>query len=287
MGSIGTQSRARRGFRRPASASGGSPHSIREVVAWTILVACLTIVGAIWLDLRHLDYEDFSPAILLIGYSPALAAIVTAVALSGRRGLRSLLNQFGNWRAGAGWYAIAALAPVVVLLLGIGVATIRNGSPPQHWLALPALATVGPLLGPIIAGSLGEELGWRGFAQPRLQIRLDALPAAVLVGLAWSSWHLWPLLTPSGSKTATAAEVLETLARLVSTAVIYAWLYNASNRCLPMVMVAHAGHNVAVDLLAPGVVESATGSLVVALVYLAGAGAVVALTDPRTLTRGG
>ena len=272
---------------RSRSSSGPSPHPLRDAVVWAILVACLTIVGAVWLDAEHLDYDDFSPAILLIGYSPALAAIATVGLLSGTGGVRALLNQFRRWRAGVGWYAIAAFAPLTVVLLATGILVLRGGAAPGRWLVLPALATVPSLLGPIVAGSLGEEFGWRGFAQPRLQIRLDAFPAAVLVGLAWSLWHVWPLLTPSGFRTATAADVLETFARLVSTAVIYAWLYNSTGKSLPVVMVAHAGHNVAIDVMTPSVVGSATGSLIVALLYVAAAGVVLALTDPRTLTRAG
>lgn len=272
---------------RSRSSSEPIPHPPRDVVVWAILVACLTIIGAMWLDAEHLEYEDFSPAILLIGYTPGLAAIIAVAVVSGAGSLRTLLRQFRHWRAGAGWYAMAAFAPVAVVLLATGILAMLSGRPPGHWLVLPALATVPSLLGAIVAGSLGEELGWRGFAQARLQIRLDALPAAVLVGLAWSLWHLWPLLTPSGFATATAADVLETFARLVATAVIYAWLYNSCNHCLPVVMVAHAGHNVAIDMLAPSIAGSATTSLVVALFYVAAAGVVVALTDPRTLTRSG
>ena len=57
--------------------SRSSSDPLRDIVVWAILVACLTIVGAIWLTAEHLDYDDFSPAILLIGYSPALASIAT------------------------------------------------------------------------------------------------------------------------------------------------------------------------------------------------------------------
>jgi membrane protease YdiL (CAAX protease family) len=267
--------------------SRSSSDPFRDIGVWAILVACLTIVGAIWLTAEHLDYDDFSPAILLIGYSPALAAIATVGLLRGPGCVRALLSQFRRWRAGIGWYAIAALAPLAVMLLATGLLVLQGGPPPAHWIALPALAVVPSLLGPIVAGSVGEELGWRGFAQPRLEIRLDALWAAVLVGIAWSLWHVWPLLTPSGFHTATAADVLETFARLVSTAVIYAWLYNSTGKSLPVVMVAHAGHNVAIDVMTPSVVGSATGSLIVALFYVAAAGVVLAMTDPRTLTRAG
>jgi membrane protease YdiL (CAAX protease family) len=37
---------------------------------------------------------------------------------------------------------------------------------------------------------LGEEVGWRGFLQPRLQGRFSLLGAAGLVSLPWALWHL-------------------------------------------------------------------------------------------------
>jgi membrane protease YdiL (CAAX protease family) len=43
---------------------------------------------------------------------------------------------------------------------------------------------------------LGEELGWRGFALPRLQTRFHPVVASVLLGLLWANWHL-PLLIVS------------------------------------------------------------------------------------------
>jgi len=65
----------------------------RDVIVWSILLACLTITGAIWIDAHHLGYQEFSPGIPLIGFSPALAAIVTAALVSGRGGLRCVTGQ--------------------------------------------------------------------------------------------------------------------------------------------------------------------------------------------------
>lgn len=44
-----------------------------------------------------------------------------------------------------------------------------------------------------VGGPIAEELGWRGFRQPRLQARIGSGYAVLVIGFAWSLWHL-PLL---------------------------------------------------------------------------------------------
>ena len=49
------------------------------------------------------------------------------------------------------------------------------------------------LLAGIAAGALAgfcEELGWIGFAYPRMRARFGWLPAALLLGALWGLWHL-------------------------------------------------------------------------------------------------
>ncbi|HEY5979591.1 MAG TPA: CPBP family glutamic-type intramembrane protease, partial [Microlunatus sp.] len=129
--------------------------------------------------------------------------------------------------------------------------------------------------------------GWRGFAQVNFQRRLAALSAAVVVGLIWSLWHLWPALTPLGRAELTVTDVVSTLVRLVSTAVIYAWLYNSTDGALPVVLVAHAAHNTAISLMPVEIIGADAGAPAVALLHVVAAIAVIAGTSVRTLTRAG
>ncbi|MGY0010719.1 CPBP family intramembrane glutamic endopeptidase [Bacillus anthracis] len=41
-----------------------------------------------------------------------------------------------------------------------------------------------------LAGTLGEELGWRGFAQIELQKKYSPLKASIIIGFWWGMWHL-------------------------------------------------------------------------------------------------
>ena len=42
----------------------------------------------------------------------------------------------------------------------------------------------------LLSGPLGEELGWRGFAQIELQKKHSPLKASIIIGFWWGMWHL-------------------------------------------------------------------------------------------------
>jgi membrane protease YdiL (CAAX protease family) len=134
-------------------------------------------------------------------------------------------------------------------------------------------------------GALGEALGWRGFAQPRLQDRYNALLASLLVGTVWSTWHLWYVITPGGFSSLSRIDVLATYIRLISTAIVYAWMYNSTKGSLFLVTIAHAGHNIALTFIPSPRQVSDVNHLMLALAYFAAAVAVVLMTNPRTLAR--
>jgi membrane protease YdiL (CAAX protease family) len=260
---------------------GAGRASVLPVASWAILLAALTVGSAVWLASTGGDYRDFSPVILVVAYSPAIAAIVVASFQRGMYGVRALLAQLARWRARPWLYAIAFLGPFALALGTVGIVTMGGGTPPPAPLVVPSAATALALLGPMLAGSLGEELGWRGFAQARLQTRRGALLAAIAVGVIWSTWHLWPVLTPQGSAVLGPVDVAQTFLRLVATAIVYAWLYNASGRSLPVVLVAHAGHNLAVDLMPVAVIGTNLGAWILAGLYALAAIAVVFATHGR------
>ena len=253
---------------------------VAPVIAWAALVLALAGAGALWLDLTGGSPGDLSPAVLLVAYSPALAAIAVTAVVDRGAGVRALLGQLLHWHAAPGWYLLAALGPFA-LALAAAAAVAGWAGAPAAWVVVPDLTGFLVLLGPLIAGSLGEELGWRGFGQARLQRRAGALLAAVAIGVLWSVWHLWIVLTPDGAAQVDAVDVAQTFVRLIATAVLYAWLYNASGGRLSVVLVAHAAHNLAIDTVAPGVIDTPAGSLILAGSHLLAALVVIAATRGR------
>jgi uncharacterized protein len=274
----------------------------KAVIAWAVLVFALLFLGLAPLYILHLNLAKLAanssgaPPIALVGivftaYTPTVAALLVAWLWPDAGGVRRLLQQVTRWRAHAGWYLLALLGPIPLLLLADLIYVVLGGAAPHQWLAAPTGTAEGGLsavvfaIGAVIAGSIGEELGWRGFGQPRLQAGIGALWAAIIIGLLWSSWHLWPVVVPGGLSLFMWTDFPQTYLRLISTAVLYAWLYNSTRGSLLVVLVAHGGFNIASSIVqSPASDIHNTIPIIVAVLHGLAALAVVLATNPRTLT---
>ena len=207
---------------------------ISPLVAYFLLV-----FGIEWLLVLIL--RPFVPAMiaLLIGsWLPnAIGLLVTSVA-GGRAGLRELLGKMILWRVGLRWFAIALLLPVAFTFLAIGLYTqLGNASPafaPPSQLLSIVLITV-------ITGALGEELGWRGTALPRLQSRSTPLISSLILGLLWGLYHL-PALLLSGFPQQELQLFPYIVASLALT-VLVTWTFNHTYGSLIPVFLYHFSFN--------------------------------------------
>ena len=172
---------------------------------------------------------------------------------------------------------LALVGPSALFLVGDVVRLALGLALPPQWLIVPGAATLAFLIGALIAGSFGEEVGWRGLGQPRLQARYGALLAAVMIGAVWSLWHLWPAAAPGGLNLTTWSDGVLTFIRLIATSVVYAWIYNSTGGSLLIVMLAHAGHNLAVRFV-PVADSVQHGDPVVTTLYVVAAVIVVVAT---------
>lgn len=213
-------------------------------------------------------------------WGPLVAAGVVTWASAGD--VREWAGQVTDWRVAPRWYLFAVAFPVVVTDLGplLAGAFGLEVTGPRHALYEYLLHALYVL---VLAGGL-EELGWRGFAQPRLQERYSALAAAVGIGFVWALWHL-PLfvLFDNGAYSATGPFVARYLTIVVGLSVVYAAVYNATDGALLPVMVAHAVGNNAGFLR---VVEQPTG-IAASVVEHAGVAAYALLALGFVLAYGG
>jgi membrane protease YdiL (CAAX protease family) len=178
--------------------------------------------------------------LLFVGaYGPALAALVVTAIESGRSGVRILLGQFGRWRVGLQWYVLALLLPSLIAFIAVVLVAVFSRHAPEQWFLLPT--PLGLVL--LALGPWGEELGWRSYAQAKLQERWRWVPASVLVGVLWFGWHQWPLVTPAGPSVVNVRGLVTFLLYIVSAAVLIAWLYNRAGGSLPIAWMAHVGLN--------------------------------------------
>jgi uncharacterized protein len=121
---------------------------------------------------------------------PNIAAfIVIGFVLKRKGGIKALLFGWTKWNMYPGWYLLA-FSPVIFGFVTMGLFQIIYGYSPSAGLFKDPAVLLGTLVLITITGAMGEELGWRGFALPWLQTRMNALQASILLGVIWSFWHL-------------------------------------------------------------------------------------------------
>ena len=122
----------------------------------------------------------------------------------------------------------------------------------EPWYVIPAAIAVST---PFQAG---EEIGWRGFALPRLAERFGLGRASLLLGLIWAFWHL-PQFYIVEADTYGQSFPLFVL-QVTALSVAIAWLYARTGGSLLLVMLFHAAVNNAKDIV-PSAVPGATNPL--------------------------
>jgi membrane protease YdiL (CAAX protease family) len=163
--------------------------------------------------------------VILASNVPSVVAIVLTASVFGRGPLRKLLGRLLIWRINPLWYLVVILGPVVLTGGVVGLNALMGG--PALSLGMPLLGVLSMLAFSLVPGSaLGEEIGWRGYALPRLQSRMSALGASLIIGPIWALWHLplWLTGTPGRTPTLYAAFVISTIA----LSVILTWVYNST-----------------------------------------------------------
>ena len=101
----------------------------------------------------------------------------------------------------------------------------------------------------------GEEIGWRGFALPRLTDHFGVSLASIILGLVWAFWHL-PLFFLRGADTYGQSFPLYVL-QVTALSVAMAWLYMQTNGSLLLVMLMHSAVNQTKDIV-PSALAGAT-----------------------------
>jgi len=151
-----------------------------------------------WAAILILAGPDGIPAttdqIMVLGMAmllgPSIASILLTGLTSGWAGFRKLVSRLLRWRVGIRWYVIALLtAP-------LSTAAVLLALSPFSPEFLPGIFTSDDKTTLLLAGIVGglivgffEELGWTGFATPKMRSRYSIVSTGLIIGLLWGAWH--------------------------------------------------------------------------------------------------
>lgn len=195
-------------------------------------------------------------SLLLLGTSaPSLVALWLTARADGSAGVHALLRGVIQLRVALQWYLFAVGYMAVIKLTVAVLHRIVAGAWPPFgnlpWYVIPiAIAISTPF-------QAGEEIGWRGYALPRLTARFGFARASILLGLIWGLWHL-PQFFIRGVETYRQSFLVFVL-QVTALSVAMAWLYAHTNGSLLLPMLMHAAVNNSKDIV-PSAVPGATNT---------------------------
>lgn len=222
-------------------------------LVWAFVLTWVLLFLALWYSSVEVTVRFVGHALritlptllsFLANLGPAAAALIVLSTKNRRDERKSLLKETFAWRVSWRGYFLALGIPT--LILGVAVVELLTITGlPFHWYQGAFGMWFGTLFFGALFRSLGEEIGWRGFLLPRLQVRMSGFAASLLVGLTWWTWHLPIRLNPEQAFLLTGNIIY--LVEVLSFSVLLTWLRNAIPGSLVPVTLFHAAFNAGLD----------------------------------------
>jgi membrane protease YdiL (CAAX protease family) len=198
-----------------------------------------------FIDFISLNFVDAEQATVFLVFSlgvygPLVAAVTSSLLTGGRPALRQLREGIMKWSVGRYWFLAVIFLPIILNLVS-SVPAVLMGSryspsiPLQYFLLY---------LGYQLITSGMEEVGWRGYALPRLQSRFTAEKSSWILGIIWGVWHFPSIafLYYAAGPILAANNLLASLLSIIGLTFVYTWLYNNMESTL-MIIIFHGWSN--------------------------------------------
>jgi CAAX protease family protein len=182
---------------------------------------------------------EFPPPLVVGGgFGPSLVALGLVglrASPQERREFRRAITELKRIRPA--WYVVLAMLPVMPFLVPV---LLR---PPGHrGLRLSARTVLSAAASGLVSG-VAEELGWRGYAQGRLQASRTPLASSLAIGIPWALWHLPLYFTPGMWQYQVRHRKMQAFLffpSIVAQSVLMGWVYNHARRSTVSAILFHA-----------------------------------------------
>ena len=206
---------------------------------------------------------DTHPLYFVAVAAPTISATLLTLASEGKPGLAALYARLIRWRFGLRWYGLVLIG---IPALGWLVSRFTGSHPLKEAGTTQQFAWL--LVYLLITGPLGEELGWRGFALPRLLKRFNPFAASLILGFIWGVWHLPSFFLGGMVQAGLSLPIFLLLAPCLAILATWAFQHTGGSVLITVLihyMVNFSGAILGVPLPAQAIVMLAAAVLVLAL----------------------
>ena len=226
--------------RRPTTPLRGATTPMR-IQLLTFFVAAFLISWVAWIP--AFLAPSASSAVAFIGlFAPALAALSTAAIYGGPSSARGILRRLAIARFPIGWALFSALIMPAIYLMAIAALRILKSSETGSLFSGNSPPFVAMSFVWLLFVTSEEEIGWRGYALPRILEQTEhPVFASLGLGFLWGIWHLPLYLIPGQSAFPLPLFLLFTSLQ----SILYTVVFIQTRGSLLPALLLHAGTDVA------------------------------------------
>jgi membrane protease YdiL (CAAX protease family) len=184
---------------------------------------------------------------ILGSLGPAISAMILTYGLDGKEGMRLLLKRMLLWRVNVVWWIIGfyswwLIASILSSLLQLAPFQKIVLQFAFSLLNIPVIIFL--LQMPLLIGMVGEELGWRGFALPKLLEKYDPIISSLILALPWILWHVPLSVFQEWTGNMPIMDFLLKHALLIlPLSLIFTWFFQKTKGSILLVIVFHKAFN--------------------------------------------
>lgn len=206
------------------------------------------VTWGLWFAAESLTTPAVRTILFYLGvFTPGIVALGMTHWKQGSPGLRALLARLVKADVGARWFVFALFFIASLKLLVALIVRVSTGAWPIFGTQPVVFMFAGAVFSTLSGGQAGEELGWRGYALPRLARNMGLGPACLMLGGIWATWHL-PLFFITNAETVGQSFPFYLL-QVTGLSVAIGWLYMKTNGSLLATMLFHAAVNNTKDIV--------------------------------------
>jgi uncharacterized protein len=212
--------------------------SLAFIISWTLVVL---IVGPEIINIRGVATEREMPFVIVaMVIGPAIAGLFSTWLVGRKEGLKNLLTEFCRWRVGTRWYMALLIAPVTVAMADLLLSLFSRNFIPTIFSMSDKMSFLGFTIFGALVGGFFEEIGWTGFAIPRMLKRLSVFKTGLYLGLIWGAWHFLVNFWGSANSAGAVPLILFLLVALFSFLLPYrilmVWVYSHTKSLLVSIL---------------------------------------------------
>jgi len=191
--------------------------------------------------------------VMLLG--PSIAGFALTRVVDGKSGTQDLFLRMRLLRFPVRWYAALLIPPCLVLIVLYCMKAFVSP------IFSPGRFLVGAGFG-VPAGFL-EEIGWTGYAFPKMCRRLNPFTAGILLGVLWGFWHL-PVVDFLGTATPHGKYLvpyfIAFVAAMTAMRVLIGWMY-VNTKSVPLAQLMHVSSTGSLVVFSPPLVNATQEAL--------------------------